>query len=71
MDLGNYYRVPADMRDLNYGVYTDTGESKISKSFDYTSENTDQLDIEGMKALLLQLPFIRATLAGETADPEV
>tara|TARA_R110002124_G_scaffold92424_3_gene234708 strand:+ start:2613 stop:3647 length:1035 start_codon:yes stop_codon:yes gene_type:complete len=71
VDLGEYYRVPADMRDLNYGVYTDSGERKISESFDYTSENTEQLDVDGMKQLLLQLPFIRATLAGETADPEV
>lgn len=70
-DLGDYYRVPADMRDLNYGVYVDSGERKISESFDYTSENTGQLDIEDMKRLLLQLPFIRATLAGEMADPEV
>jgi UDP-N-acetylglucosamine 4,6-dehydratase len=71
VDVGDYYRVPADMRDLNYGVYTDSGEHKISESFDYTSENTEQLDVDGMKKLLLQLPFIRATLAGETADPEV
>lgn len=71
VDLGDYYRVPADMRDLNYGVYTDSGECKISESLDYTSENTEQLDVDGMKELLLQLPFIRATLSGETADPEV
>jgi UDP-glucose 4-epimerase len=71
VDLGDYYRVPADMRDLNYGVYIDSGEERISESFDYTSENTQQLDVEGMKNLLLQLPFIRATLAGESADPEV
>lgn len=71
VDLGNYYRVPADMRDLNYGVYTDSGECKISESLDYTSANTEQLDVDGMKELLLQLPFIRATLSGETADPEV
>lgn len=71
VDLGYYYRVPADMRDLNYSVYTDSGESKISDSCDYTSENTKQLDVDGMKELLLQLPFIRATLLGEIADPEV
>lgn len=71
VDLGEYYRVPADMRDLNYGVYVESGEHKISESFDYTSENTEQLDNEGMKKLLLQLPFIRATLAGQAADPEV
>ncbi|MEH6660521.1 MAG: polysaccharide biosynthesis protein [Parasphingorhabdus sp.] len=71
VDLGEYYRVPADMRDLNYGVYVEPGESRISESFDYTSENTQQLDVEGMKELLLQLPFIRSTMAGEPADSEV
>jgi UDP-N-acetylglucosamine 4,6-dehydratase len=71
VDLGEYYRVPADMRDLNYGVYTETGESRISEAFDYTSENTEQLDVEGMKQLLLQLPFIRSTMAGDAADSEV
>lgn len=71
VDLGEYYRVPADMRDLNYGDYVESGESRISESFDYTSENTQQLDVEGMKQLLLQLPFIRSTMAGEPADSEV
>lgn len=71
IDLGEYYRVPADMRDLNYGAFTDSGESKITESSDYTSGNTYQLDVEGMKNLLLQLPFIRTTLAGGVADPEV
>jgi UDP-N-acetylglucosamine 4,6-dehydratase/5-epimerase len=71
VDLGEYYRVPADMRDLNYGVYTETGESRISEAFDYTSENTEQLDVESMKQLLLQLPFIRSTMAGDAADSEV
>tara|TARA_R110001599_G_scaffold266200_1_gene466941 strand:+ start:21013 stop:22047 length:1035 start_codon:yes stop_codon:yes gene_type:complete len=71
VDLGEYYRVPADMRDLNYGVYVESGESRISEAFDYTSENTQQLDVEGMKQLLLQLPFIRSTMAGDAADSEV
>lgn len=71
VDLGEYYRVPADMRDLNYGVYVESGESRISEAFDYTSENTHQLDVAGMKELLLQLPFIRSTLAGNAADSEV
>lgn len=71
VDIGEYYRVPADMRDLNYGVYTDSGTHEISDAMDYTSENTRQLDVESMKQMLLQLPFIRATVAGEPADPEV
>jgi len=59
------------MRDLNYGDYVESGESRISEAYDYTSENTQQLDVEGMKQLLLQLPFIRSTMAGEPADSEV
>jgi len=70
-NLGEYYKVPADTRDLNYGKYVETGEALITEAHDYTSANTEQLDVEGMKALLLQLPFIRDTLAGETVDPEV
>lgn len=71
IDLEDYYRVPADMRDLNYGKYEDRGNSDISEAEDYTSANTRQLDVEGMKDLLLELPFIRGTLAGEAPDPEV
>jgi len=70
-DLDEYYRTPADMRDLNYGKYVESGESVISEAVDYTSENTHRLDIEGMKQLLLQVPYIRSALAGEMADPEV
>ncbi|MEL7114955.1 MAG: polysaccharide biosynthesis protein [Pseudomonadota bacterium] len=71
VDLGEYYRVPADMRDLNYAKYVERGDDEISEAEDYTSSNTRQLDVEGMKALLLELPFIRGTLAGEAPDPEV
>lgn len=70
-DLGEYYRVPADMRDLNYGKYVERGERGISEMEDYTSANTRRLDIEGMKALLMDLPFIRNALAGHAVDPEV
>ena len=67
IDLGAYFRVPADLRDLNYGAYTDSGNPTITRSFDYTSDNVERLDVDGMKRLLLHLPFIRTTLAGETA----
>ncbi|WP_045860373.1 polysaccharide biosynthesis protein [Teredinibacter purpureus] len=64
-DMGDYYRVPPDLRDLNYGKYVESGDSRISQVEDYNSHNTERLDVEGMKQLLLKLPFIRAMCAGE------
>lgn len=54
-DLGKYFRIPADTRDLNYGKYFTEGETSVEKSGEYTSHNTERLDIEGMKQLLLKL----------------
>ena len=68
-DLGAYFRVPPDLRDLNYGKFVEEGETRISTSLDYTSENTEQLDVEGMKTLLLELDFIRDLIAGRPATP--
>ena len=65
-DLGNYYRVPPDLRDLNYGKFVEEGEEKISKLEDYNSHNTERLDKNGMKRLLMKLEFIRAIAKGET-----
>ena len=62
-DLGSYYQVPPDLRDLNYGKFVDKGKNIISKSEDYHSHNTERLDVEGMKKLLLKLDFIRDILA--------
>lgn len=59
-DMGEYYRVPPDLRDLNYGKYVEQGDQRISQVEDYNSHNTERLDIEGMKKLLLKLAFIRA-----------
>ncbi|MYL96054.1 UDP-N-acetylglucosamine 4,6-dehydratase/5-epimerase, partial [Citrobacter werkmanii] len=59
-DMGEYYRVPPDLRDLNYGKYVEQGDQRISQIEDYNSHNTDRLDVEGMKKLLLKLAFIRA-----------
>lgn len=70
-DLNAYYRVPADLRDLNYGKYVETGERDISSADDYTSANTQRLSIDGVKDLLLQLSFVQAALNGEAIDPEV
>lgn len=65
IDMGDYYRVPSDLRDLNYGKYVEQGDSRISEIEDYNSHNTQRLDVEGMKELLLKLAFIRAIRAGE------
>lgn len=54
-DLGDYYRIPADNRDLNYEKYFSEGDVKIPEYEEYHSHNTERLDVEGMKALLLKL----------------
>ena len=61
-DLGGYYRIPADNRDLNYAQYFSEGEEKISHQEDYTSHNTERLNVEQVKQLLLQLDFIKEEL---------
>jgi UDP-glucose 4-epimerase len=61
-DLGEYYRIPADVRDLNYENYFSEGEIKVSKVEEYHSHNTEQLDIDGVKSLLLKVPSVRADL---------
>ncbi|MXP15148.1 NAD-dependent epimerase/dehydratase family protein [Altererythrobacter confluentis] len=58
-DCGEYYRIPADSRDLNYSRYFVEGEIEISEIEDYTSHNTDRLDVEGVKQVLMKLPEIR------------
>jgi UDP-N-acetylglucosamine 4,6-dehydratase len=69
-DLGGYYRVPPDLRDLNYGKFVEHGEVKISEATDYNSHNTERLDIAGMKALLMKLRFMQAIARGEQVEPE-
>ena len=64
-DLGEYYRVPPDLRDLNYGKFVEQGEVGISKAVDYNSHNTARLDLSQMKKLLLKLPFMQAISRGE------
>lgn len=58
-DLGDYFRIPADNRDLNYANFFSEGEMDMSAVEDYHSHNTEQLDITGMKSLLLKLDFIQ------------
>jgi UDP-glucose 4-epimerase len=70
-DLGGYYRIPPDLRDLNYGKFVEQGELQISEAVDYNSHNTTRLDVDEMKALLMQLPFMQAIARGEIAQTEV
>ncbi len=64
-DMGDYYRVPADNRGLDYASYFSEGEEKVSVIEDYHSHNTHRLDVEGTKELLLKLPLIRKDILGE------
>jgi UDP-glucose 4-epimerase len=61
-DMGNYFRVPADNRDLNYAQYFTEGEEKVAGFEDYTSHNTERLNVAQIKELLLKLDFIRDEL---------
>jgi UDP-glucose 4-epimerase len=70
-DLGGYYRIPPDLRDLNYGKFVEQGEVKISAATDYNSHNTSRLDVDDMQKLLLKLPFIQALVKGEPIPPEI
>jgi UDP-glucose 4-epimerase len=64
-DLGEYYRIPADNRDLNYAQYFSEGTPEIANLEEYHSHNTSILDVDGMKKLLLKLPIIRKDILGE------
>lgn len=61
-DMGRYYRIPADNRDLNYAKYFVEGEERISEFDDYTSHNTERLDVTGIKELLMKLDYIKEQL---------
>jgi UDP-glucose 4-epimerase len=61
-DMGRYYRIPADNRDLNYKKYFVDGEEIITAAQDYTSHNTERLDVAGVKEILLKLDYIKALL---------
>lgn len=69
-DLGGYYRIPPDLRDLNYGKFVDQGEIKISEAIDYNSHNATQLNVPAMQALLMKLRFIQASVRGEVVEAE-
>jgi UDP-N-acetylglucosamine 4,6-dehydratase len=72
-DMGGYYRVPADGRDLNYGKYVEQGNQQITQALhaeDYNSHNTQRLDVEGMTRLLFKLPFMQAIAQGQMVAAE-
>ena len=68
IDMGDYYRIPPDLRDLNYTKYVDIGEENITNADEYNSDNTERLDVDGMKLLLNKLRFIQAASRGEIFD---
>lgn len=69
-DMGAYFRIPPDLRDLNYAKFVEQGEEKISRTEDYNSHNTERLDVAGMQQLLLKLDFMRAIQRGEYVTTE-
>lgn len=72
-DMGDYYRVPADGRDLNYAKFMEQGQQRLtqtSEQEEYNSHNTHRLDVEGMKQLLLKLDFMQRIAQGEYAEAE-
>jgi UDP-N-acetylglucosamine 4,6-dehydratase len=70
-DLGPYYRVTPDLRDLNYGHYVDHGEHKLTSSEDYNSHNTVRLTVEAMKALLLKIDSVQSILSPNPASNDI
>ena len=69
-DMGDYFRVPPDLRDLNYAKFVEDGDDNISRAEDYNSHNTERLDVEGMQKLLLKLDFMQAIARGENVVAE-
>jgi len=69
-DMGDYFRVPPDLRDLNYAKFVEEGDDKISRAEDYNSHNTKRLDVDGMQKLLLKLDFMQAISRGENVVAE-
>ena len=65
VDMGNYFRIPMDERGLNYDKYFSEGNGEITKVIPYTSDNTEQLDVNSMKEKLLTIEYVRRALAGD------
>jgi UDP-N-acetylglucosamine 4,6-dehydratase len=69
-DLGDYFSVPPDLRDLNYGKFVEQGEPRISAAVEYGSHNTRQLDVASMRSVLRRVRFMQALARGERPDAE-
>ena len=69
-DLGEYFRVPPDFRDLTYGNFVERGRTKVSLTEDYNSHNSEQLNKQKLKTILKKLDYIKLIERGETALPE-
>tara|TARA_B110000003_G_scaffold186907_1_gene185745 strand:+ start:1056 stop:2093 length:1038 start_codon:yes stop_codon:yes gene_type:complete len=67
-DMGEFYRVPADNRDLNYSKYLSKGEKSVSQLEDYHSHNTTRLDVKGVKKLLSKLTIVKKEILGENIE---
>ena len=67
-DMGDFYRIPADNRDLNYSMYFSEGEQNIAKIEDYHSHNTERLNVEGVKNLISKLAIVRKEIFGEEVE---
>ena len=70
-DLGDYYLISPDLRDLNYSKFVEQGEVKISQAKEYSSHSTHRLDIKSMKSLLMRVNFIKSILSGENVESEM
>ncbi len=70
VDMGSYFRVPADNRDLNYTKYFEQGEARLSEAVDYTSDNTRQLNLGDLKVMLMRLNVMQSALKGIELDSE-
>jgi UDP-glucose 4-epimerase len=67
-DMGEFFRIPADNRDLNYAMYFSEGQQDAVKIEDYHSHNTERLDVEGVKKLISSLGLVRREIFGESVD---
>jgi UDP-N-acetylglucosamine 4,6-dehydratase/5-epimerase len=67
-DMGDFYRIPADNRDLNYAMYFSKGEQDLNEISDYHSHNTNQLNLDEVKQLLSNLSYVKKELLGEEIE---
>ena len=70
LDIDDYFKISPDLRDLNYGKYYDSGDINLAETEEYTSHNTERLDVNGMIRLLEKLKFVSAFRSGSVIEPE-